>query len=460
MGGDSVGDKRAAMCSRRQSRLPQLILRPPLTWSETENIAWKTPIHDRGWSSPVIWGTQIWLTTATEDGKRLFAVCVDQDSGSVTHDVKVFGVTKPESIAKVNSYASPTPVIEDGRVYVHYGTYGTACLNTQTGEILWTRRDLNCDYEMGPGASPILHGDLLIFTVDGCDVQYVVALDKRTGKTAWKTDRTVDLSRVPYGRRKGYGTPTVYRAGDRLEMITRASRALFAHDPQSGRELWKLNVRGNSIVPRPVYHDGFLYVVIDHEFPELWALKPGGIGELDEDAIVWRVRKGAPRTPSFLLVDGTVLFVNDDGIAVCLDAKSGEVIWRERLGGNFSASLIYADGRAYFFSHDAIATVIEPGRKYTELAKNHLDGEMHASPAVSGKALFVRAKTDLYRIEELHSAGGCVSSTHAFVTGLEIPPIPRARRAPDQMSSEQFGRGATLPPPARGVNASELPKVF
>ncbi len=375
----------------------------PLTWSEAENVAWKTPIHDRGWSSPVVWGGQVWLTTATEDGKRLFAVCVDRDSGAITHDVKVFDVAEPENIAKVNSYASPTPVIEEGRVYVHYGTYGTACLSTETGEILWTRRDLNCDHHMGPGASPILHGNLLIFTADGCDVQFVVALDKRTGKTVWKTDRSVDLSRVHHMTRKCYGTPTVYQAGDRLEMITPASRALIAYDPLSGKELWKLNHRGWSITPRPIFHEGLLYAVMDFDRPELWAIEPGGDGERDEDVIRWRLSKGAPSTPSFLLVGEMVLFVNDDGVAMCLNAKTGAVVWRERLSGNYSASPIHASGRVYFFSHDAVTTVIEAGRRYAELAKNRLDGELRASPAVSGKSLFVRTKTHLYRIEDLDS---------------------------------------------------------
>jgi outer membrane protein assembly factor BamB len=187
-------------------------------------------------------------------------------------------------------------------------------------------------------------------------------------------------------------------------MITPASRALFAYDPQSGRELWKLNHRGWSISPRPVYHEGLLYVVMDFDRPELWAVRPGGNGERDEDAIMWSLRKGAPSTPSFLLVGGTVLFVNDDGIAMCLGAKSGEVVWRERLAGNFSASPICADGRVYFFNHDAVATVIEASSHYTELARNRLDGEMRASPAVSGRALFLRTRTHLYRIEELHSA--------------------------------------------------------
>jgi len=371
----------------------------PLRWSETDSIAWKTPIHDHGWSSPVIWGKQVWLTTATEDGRQMFAICVDRDSGRVVHDVKVFEVAEPKRIATVNSYASPTPAIEDGRVYVHYGTYGTACLNTQSGEILWSRRDLNCDHHMGPGASPILHGDHVIFTVDGCDVQFVVALDKQTGKTAWRTDRTVDLSRVHYLTRKCYGTPTVYRADDRLEMVTPASRAFITYDPLSGKELWKLSHRGWSISPRPIWHGGLLYLVMDFDHPELWAVKPGGEGERAEDAIVWRLRKGAPSTPSFLVIDHLVFLVNDGGIAMCLDAKTGEVIWRERLGGNFSASPIYADGRIYFFNHDAEATVIEASREFTVLAENRLEGPMRASPAVAGKAMLLRTKTHLYRVE-------------------------------------------------------------
>jgi outer membrane protein assembly factor BamB len=371
----------------------------PLTWSENENIAWKTPIHDHGWSSPVVWEKQVWLTTATEDGKQLFAVCVDAGSGRITHDVKVFDVAEPERIAKVNSYASPTPVIEQGRVYVHYGTYGTACLDTETGKVLWSRRDLNCDHHMGPGASPILFGNLVMFTVDGCDVQYVIALDKRTGETVWKTDRTVDLSGVHYMTRKCYGTPTVYEAGGRLEMITPASRAFYAYDPESGKELWRLRHGGWSISPRPVFHQGLLYLVTDFEHPQLWALTPGGSGGRDEDAIAWRLEKGGPATPSFLLVGESVFFVNDDGIAMCLDAGSGEVIWRERLSGNYSASPLHADHRIYFVNHNARTTVIDASREYKKLAENQLDGDLRASPAASSKAIFLRTRTHLYRIE-------------------------------------------------------------
>ena len=372
----------------------------PLEWSETKNVAWKTPIHDRGWSSPVIWGRQIWLTTASEDGRQLFAVCVDRDSGRILHDLKVFDVERPEKIPKINSYASPTPVIESGRVYVHYGTYGTACLDTATGKTLWTRRDLNCDHHMGPGSSPILVGNLLVFHVDACDVQYVVALDKTTGRTVWKTDRSIDYSNVHRFCRKAFCTPTVVSSGGRSELISPGSKAMMGYDPLTGEELWKISYYGWSMVPRPVFGHGLLYVIMDYDRPQLWAVRPGGRGDVTEENVAWKAVKGMPSTPSLLLIDDLLLMVTDLGVATCVEAKTGEVVWRERIGGNHSASPIYAGGRVYFFSHDAETTVIQPGRKFKRLAVNRLDGPMMASPAVAGNALLLRTETHLYRIEK------------------------------------------------------------
>ena len=373
----------------------------PLKWSEKENVIWKTPIHDLGWSSPVIWKDAIWVTTATTDGHHEFAVCIDRASGKLVHDVKVFDTEKPEHVATSNSYASPTPVIEDGRLYVHYGTYGTACLDTDSGKILWTRRDLNCDHHEGPGSSPMLWGNLLIFNVDGRDVQYVVALDKATGKTVWKTNRSIDYSKYPENTRKAFCTPIVIESGGRLQLISPGAKAMMGYDPASGEELWKVRYDGWSVTPRPVFGHGLIFLVTDYEHPELWAVRPGGTGDLTASHVVWKITKAVPSRPSLLLIDDLLYMVSSVGIASCVEAKTGRLVWQERMGGGYSASPIYADGRIYFFNHEGTATVVQPGRKYTVLAVNKLDGEdLMASPAVAGKSLFVRTRTDLYRIEK------------------------------------------------------------
>jgi outer membrane protein assembly factor BamB len=351
----------------------------PLTWSETENVVWKTPIHDRGWSSPVIWQNQIWVTTATEDGTQLFAVCIDRDSGKILRDVKVFDVEKPEHVAPVNSYASPTPAIEAERVYVHYGTYGTACLDTASGQVLWTRRDLNCDHHEGPGSSPILHEDLLIVHVDGRDVQYVIALDKTTGKTVWKTNRSIDYSQFSDNMRKAFCTPTVIDTGTRKELISPGAKALMGYDPKTGKEWWKIRHDGWSMVPRPIFGHGLVFFVNDFERPELWAIRPGGSGDVTDSHVAWRIRQTVP---------------------ACIDARTGNVIWKNRMGGNYAASPLYADGRIYFFGQEGTTTVLEPGPVYKVLAVNQLDDELKASPAVAGRALYIRTRTHLYRIEQ------------------------------------------------------------
>ena len=372
----------------------------PVTWSETENVVWKTAIPERGWSSPVIWHEQIWLTTATPDGKAMFAVCVDRSTGEIVRNVKVFDTPNLEPIAVVNSYASPTPAIEDGRVYAHYGTYGTACLDTATGQILWTRRDLNCDHHEGPGSSPILFEDLLIVHVDGRDVQYVIALDKHTGKTVWKTNRSVDYSQYHYNLHKAFCTPQVIQSGTRRQLISPGSMATMGYDPRTGQELWKVRYRGWSMVARPLFGHGLVFLINDYERPELWAIRPDGQGDVTDSHVAWTIRRGMPQQPSFLLVGGLLYLVNDEGIVYAIDAQTGTEVWKNRIDGNYSASPVYAGGRLYFCSRDSITTVIEPGREFKVLAVNRLDGEqMMASPAVAGKALFLRTRTHLYRIE-------------------------------------------------------------
>jgi outer membrane protein assembly factor BamB len=374
--------------------------RIPLTWSETNNIAWKVPVHDFGWSSPVVFEKQIWLTTATENGSQMFAVGFDAETGQVVHDIKVFDTPEVEHIANVNSYASPTSAIESGRVYVHYGTYGTACVDTGNGRVLWSRRDLKCDHHEGPGASLLLDGDRLYVPVDGRDVQYIIALDKATGRTAWKTDRSVDYSPFPVNCRKAFCTPIVIEAAGRRQVFSPGAKAMYAYDAQSGTELWKARYDGWSMVPRPLFGRGLLYVITDYEKPQLWAVRPDGAGDVTDTHVAWKVVKDMPATASLLLVDDLLYLVNDQGFALCLEASTGAVLWRERLKGRHSASPIHAAGRLYFFSEKNLTSVLATGREFHVLAENQLDDRVMASPAVTGNALILRSKTHLYRIED------------------------------------------------------------
>ncbi len=373
----------------------------PLEWDEKKNVVWKTSIHDRGWSSPVIWNDQVWMTTATKDGTKLFAVCVHKTSGKILHDIHVFDVEIPMAITSDNTYATPTSVIEEGRVYIHFGTYGTACLDTVTGKTLWTRRDLKCDHEKGagPASSPLLVGDLLVMHVDGRDVQYIIALNKKDGTTAWKTDRSLDYSKVPVHQRKAYGMPVLIPRGEKTQLAGVGGRGVFAYDPATGKELWMARHRGWSIAPRPVFGHGLLFAIIDRDSPELWAIRPDGNGDITETHIAWKETKRMPPRASPLLAEGLLFLVNRNGIASCFEPKTGELIWQERLKGAYSASPIYTKGRIYFFNEDAICTVIKPSRKLEIMNTNALDRQaLMATPAVDGSAFYIRTEKHLYCI--------------------------------------------------------------
>lgn len=370
----------------------------PTHWSETENVQWKTPIHGRGWSSPVVWGRQIWLATATEDGQQMYGICVDADSGKIIYDILLFENDSPAEIHALNSYASCTPVIEAGRVYLHFGSYGTACLDTATGQTRWTRRDLPCDHYRGPGSSPILFENLLIIHYDGFDYQYVVALDKGTGRTVWKADRNVDYGTDNGDLMKAYCTPIVIQAAGRLQLISPTSKAAIAYDPHSGKELWKVRYNGYSATARPLFGHGLLFLNTGFSKADLMAVRPDGQGDVTDSHVVWTVKKSIGSKPSQLLVDDLIYNVHDGGVATCVEAETGDEVWSHRLGGNYSASPIYGAGRIYFCSHEGNMTVIKPGREFETLAVNQLDQGMLASPAVTGDSLILRTTSHLYRI--------------------------------------------------------------
>jgi outer membrane protein assembly factor BamB len=389
----------------------------PLTWSETENVRWKTAIPHRGWSTPVIMDGRIWLTTATEDGHEFFVLCVDAQTGEILHNKKLFDCAEPEPLGNhLNCYAAPSPAIEPGRVYVHFGSYGTACLDANTGDVIWQRDDLPCRHYRGPSSSVVLFEDLVILTFDGADLQYVTALDKATGDSVWRTDRDVDWNdqdvtgrgeaeakRMRDGdHRKAHSTPLVIQTPDgRTQMLSGGAKASFSYDPRTGRELWRIHVDDFSVAARPLYESGMAYLITGFTHPELWAIRTDATGDLTtSDSVAWRAKKGAPKTASPILADGLIYTVSDEGVVNCLDAATGEGMWQRRIGGKFAASPICAAGRIYFCDQDGVTTVIKPGREFEVLAKNTLDDGLMASPAADDGALYLRTKTHLYRIEE------------------------------------------------------------
>lgn len=381
----------------------------PLEWSESRNVVWKTPIHDRGWSSPVIYGKQIWLTSASKDGKELFVLCIDRDSGKVLRDWKLFDVVQPQFIHPFNTPASPTPAIEEGRVYITFGSAGTAAIDTKTFKVLWERRDIECNHFRGAGSSPVIFQNLLLMHFDGSDRQFVMALDKKTGKTVWQTKRSIDFQDLdkdgkPAAEgdlRKAFSTPQVERINGRWEMISLGAKAAYGYDPFTGKELWRVEERAqHSASTRPVIGHGMIFFPTGFSAGQLLAVRTGGEGLITDTHVAWRVKRSVSNKPSILLVDGLIYMIGDAGVASCIDAKTGEQVWQQRIGGEYSGSPVYADGKLWFFSEDGKTTVLKPGRTFEQLAENHLEDGFLASPAIAGKAFYLRTRTHLYRIEQ------------------------------------------------------------
>ncbi|MGH9718863.1 MAG: PQQ-binding-like beta-propeller repeat protein [Bryobacteraceae bacterium] len=360
----------------------------PLTWSESENVRWKAPIPGRGWSSPAILGDRIWLTSSLNDGGSLHAISLDRESGRVLLDVEVFRPSGGGPMNQKNNHASPTPILEGDRVYVHFGPLGTACLSSD-GKVLWKQK-LSYEPQHGPGGSPALHGDLLIINCDGLDTQYVTALDKKTGRVRWKSPRRGS---------QAYVTPLMIRVGERSLAISTGAFRTVAYEPETGKEVWSVRYgQGFSNVPRPVYAHGLVFLCTGFFEPRLLAVRPDGKGDVTESHVAWSAQRGVPLTPSPIVVGNELYMVSDNGILSCLDAKTGKPHYQQRLGGNFSASPVFADGRIYFLNEDGEASVIAPGTEFKKLATNRIDERTLASFAVAGGSIFIRGERRLYRV--------------------------------------------------------------
>ncbi|MCP3692021.1 MAG: PQQ-binding-like beta-propeller repeat protein [Planctomycetaceae bacterium] len=393
----------------------------PVEFSETKNVRWKVPVLGVGWSSPVVWKNQVWVTSGIEGGRKLLAICLDVETGKIVHQVTVFDVTNPGmEWTNQNPHATPTPLVEEGRIYVHYGSYGTACLDTASGKVLWKRQDLKCNHRVGPASSPIADDQSLFLQLDGVDVQYVVALDKLTGKTRWQTTRQVTsdlatrlrnaglseeairgtLNKKPGDNRKSYATPTLVTVEGKQQLIAPGAEVLFSYDPQTGKEIWRVDLQGWcwNVACRPILANGLIYVTTGIA-KELMAIRPGGRGNVTESHVSWTRRQSVPNMSSPLLVGSRLYMVTDSGgIVTCMDARSGEQVWRNRLrpSGDHWASPVLANGKIYFCSKTGDVTVIEAGESYQGIASNRLEANLIASPAVAGDSLILRSTTHLY----------------------------------------------------------------
>jgi outer membrane protein assembly factor BamB len=388
---------------------------PPLVWSETNHVAWKVPVTGRGRSSPVILGNRIWLTTALEQGVvrtrigaddmqtaehvSLRTVCLDRGSGHVVWETVLFDVPHPDPVHWLNSWATPTPAVERARVYCEFGTFGTVCLEAATGKVVW-KQQIRCDHQVGPGSSPVLWRDRLFLVRDGREAQYVAALDKKTGRLLWRTERPpIDTSSPDL--KKSFCTPLVVERERQAEVVAPGAHWAAAYDAFTGREIWRLrHGQGFSIGTTPILGQGLVYFGTGCFKPQIWAVRLDGQDDVTATNVAWKSPRQVPVMSSPILASSEIYWVSDDGMATCADAKTGEVCWQERLGGPCLASPIFAHGRLYFFREDARTIVLKPGRQFERLAENPLQGTLIATPAASGSALYIRTDTDLYCLRE------------------------------------------------------------
>lgn len=372
----------------------------PTEWGLSKNLAWRQEIPGLGWSSPIIVQGRVYLTTGVPvgagNGYSLRALCLDAATGQIRWNQEVIreAASAAPRIHTKNSHASPTPVWHDGRLYVHFGHRGTACLDAN-GNILWKNTDIRYAPVHGNGGSPVVVDGLLVFSCDGGDIHFVVALDCKSGKEIWRTHRNTEVE-----KKFSFNTPLVIEVHGQKQLVSAGSNAVCAYEPRTGKEIWRVRYDGYSVVPRPVAGHGMLFICTGYDSPKLLAIRVDGQGDVTDTHIAWQLTRAVPHTPSLLLVGEELYSVADNGVATCLDARSGKRHWQERLPGKYSASPIYAGGNVYYQNEEGLGTVLKAGKMFAPVARNDLHERSLASFAAADSALFIRTESHLYRFEQ------------------------------------------------------------
>ena len=369
----------------------------PVQWAADKNVAWSVTVAE-GWSSPVVSEGQVFLTSAVvqdADAEKskydLIIAAYDLDTGKLTWQTKVFD--QPETAPRIhqkNSHASPTPIIHDERLYVHFGHQGTACL-TLDGEMVWKTVSVEYKPVHGNGGTPIIVNDTLVFSVDGAATTKVVALSLADCSPRWTFDRE---SHAP--RKFSFSTPALIEVNGSQQIVSPGSDVVHGLDAKTGEMIWKVTYDGYSVIPKPVLYKGLLYVCTSYNTPWIYCIDPSGKGDVTETHVKWSHQKQVPHTPSIIVRDDLIYMVSDRGIGSCLDAQTGEVVWQERIGGNYSASPIYTNGLIYLQSEQGDATVIEASRDFKVVSKNTFGERTLASYGVANGTLLIRTAEKLY----------------------------------------------------------------
>ena len=380
----------------------------PVIWNDSTNVIWKTDIRGKGWSSPVVYGNQVWLTTATVDGKEMSGICIDFTTGKILFDLVLFKQDNIYGKHAVNTYATPTPCIEQGFVYLNFGSTGTVCIDTKDGKMVWKRDDFKVEHAQGPGSSPIIYKDLLILHFDGTDRQFIVALNKRTGETIWQTERPVACYEplLPIGK-KAYITPIVVNVAGKDLLISNGSAVCIAYDVQTGKEIWRLVEGEDSTIAMPITENGIVYFYTSFVTPangekyiELLAVDPKGAGDVSQSHVLWRSKAPITQLLTPLIKDGIIYTVDSRNNLIAIDAKTGASIYSKKLKNKYNSSPVSAGGRVYFTSVKGETLVLKAGRTLETLAENKLPGEIYATPAIAQNSILIRNESTLYRIGE------------------------------------------------------------